>query len=574
MAKHPYLKPRPKRAGLHYVRFVPRRLQGPGRPTAIYRVLGEDRVEVERAYAMVHAEVEALFARWETETPTPVVVAVAEGLTPMSTSVLRRIIAEHRAEVLRADLDMRTAELEVARADPDSFVERLAKLYHGDDYYLMLAGDEGIEIDGLLAFHLHRVRKQKLEKLRAAMRLGDLTPVSGAAATVANKFNNEDRRHLMQALLDAEIGVLARIVASDTKLFDEVHAEVSAVRAETATPTAVVTWEDCINAWWRFHEAEKKPLDSRRQCRAFFEKFAKWVGKPPMEVTKQDVKRYRDERLTAGISPSTIKSRDITMLRVLFDRAAKEDILPIDFINPTKGVDVPKLSDTAPERVEPRGYNDHESYAILAAAEQEKDPLYRWVPLLMYYSGARVGEPVHLRPDDVRRDKDTGIWCWFPTQHEGERTQKTGFSGRPIPLHASMRDEFLSFVADKREARQKYLFFQDWNPRDQTSMRVGIAQEKPGKKSVERLREWVHKVAKKHGFKVGGVVGLEPNHGWRYRFETLCERAQISDDVQRWFTGHFAKDAHGNYKKPDAHTMAEALERFPNHRVKPSVRKD
>lgn len=558
-AKHAFLKYREGR-GWYYVRAVPRKLWAVGRVTPIQRALGAERSEVEKAYAREHADVEALFERWGTDEVKPSRPAAnIAPLTKVTPSTIRRIVAEHREATLQIDLDWRAAELEKARADPDAFYAAAGEAYRADDYYLMLAGDPDLSLDTLVGYHVHATRKAKLNALKREQQCGDFA--SGALASDA-AFDGDDQRLLMQARVNAEIGVLKKIADGDEHLFAAVKAEADEVRKEAKTARPVA-WNECIDAWEAFHKLKGGPGDQRHQIRAFLERFARWVKKPPNEVTREDVDAWCAMRLSEDeVTLKTVRSRDLPLLRSMYKRAIGKRILPRGFDNPATEIDLPELSRTAPKSVATRGFNDREATAILAAAEKESDPLYRWVPLLMNYSGARVGEPVHLRPEDVRRDDDSGVWCWWPTQHKGERTQKTGFSNRPIPLHPAIEKDFCAFVAQKKKERAKYLFFTDWNPRDKTNERRGVAKEKPGKKAIERLREWAHKVAKENGFQLGEKYGLEPNHAWRSRFETLCERAGISDDVQRWFTGHEARDAHGGYKKPDVRAMAAALAKF------------
>lgn len=491
-----------------------------------------------------------MFTRWESEAPQLPAPTTRVTLEKLTTTTLRRLIAEHKERVLEADLAWRSSELARARADVDAFYRESEKRNYDDAYYRMIVEDAA-EFDEEFAYDLHKRRRARLEKLRIAHRIGDLSALTTVTPAPVSIYDENDQRRLVGHLLSAEIDVLQKIDSSDEALFEKVRAEAEAVRIEKQNASA--TWEACIKAWEEFHAIKKGTESSRRQIRASLERFAKWVGKPPAEVTREDVRRWVDKRLADGLSLKTILSRDLAELKSMYKRAIGRGLLARGFEIPASDLDLPK----SPAAVVPtRGYNDDEAAAILSAAAKEADPLFHWMPVLQHYSGVRVSELTHLRPEDVRQVE--GVWCLCPTLHEDERTQKTGFSQRAIPLHPAIIDDFLAFVVQRKKQKATWLFIRD-------SSRQGVAKEKPAKKANERLARWVHKVTSAAGFKIGVKHGVEPNHGWRYRFGTLCERVGISDDVQRWFEGHSARDAHGGYKKPDVKAMWAALQKFPLH---------
>lgn len=556
-SNHPYLKQRPGYSNWYYSRWTPAHLQGPGRPK-IHNISlrTSDRALALKAYAKTHADVEATLTRWESEAPQPPAPTANGTLEKLSTTTLRRLIAEHKERVLEADLAWRASELDRARADEKSFADESLRRNHDDPYYRMMLEDAAFDEE--FAYDLHKRRRERLEKLRRAHRIGDLSEAALSEAMLTSPvrasiavYGEEDQRRLLGHLRSAEIDVLHKIDLHDEALIEKVRAEVEAVRVEKQNASA--TWEACIEAWEKYHSTKKGTESSRKQIRASLERFAEWVAKPPAEVTRDDVRRWVDKRLADGLSLKTISSRDLAELKSMYKRAIGRGVLARGFEIPASDLDLPKSPAAA---VPTRGFNDDESAAILSAAVEATDPLFHWVPILQHYSGVRVSELTHLRPGDVKQVE--GVWCFCPTLHEDERTQKTGFSQRAIPLHPAILDDFLAFVKRREKEGATWLFIR-------SSSRQGVAKEKPAKKANERLARWVHKVTQAAGFKIGVKYGVEPNHAWRYRFATLCERVGISDDVQRWFEGHSARDAHGGYKKPDVKAMWAALQKFPSH---------
>lgn len=81
-----------------------------------------------------------------------------------------------------------------------------------------------------------------------------------------------------------------------------------------------------------------------------------------------------------------------------------------------------------------------------------------WVPLVGLYTGARSGEIIQLRTEDVHTE--AGITYFQITDDDGEElTIKTAGSYRRIPVHKQLvKLGFLDFVAQRRRKKQKRLF--------------------------------------------------------------------------------------------------------------------
>ncbi len=344
------------------------------------------------------------------------------------------------------------------------------------------------------------------------------------------------------------------------------------VVAQTPTPPPAETsagpsWDALISAWEKRHEAADKQPTSRPQFRSAIERFAAWSKqKAPLDVVRADVKAYVAHRL-ASVSAATVRRSDITNLRRLYAVAVQEELLPAGFTDPTHGVEViaPSGTSLAAVAARRRGYTDAEANVILnAAATEHGDPLFRYVPLILAYSGARVAEIVGLRACDVvNRD---GIACLNITPEAG-RHVKTQHSIRHIPLHKAVIDAgFLEYAATKTGTDR---LFPVASPRsERTKARRGrtrrrgvvsdtsIAVLKPGKTSVERLRRWLRSLP---GIAIGKEHGVDPNHAWRHRLKTKARDAGIDGAIIDAICGHAPASVGAGYGEYSVKAKAAAL---------------
>jgi hypothetical protein len=164
---------------------------------------------------------------------------------------------------------------------------------------------------------------------------------------------------------------------------------------------------------WR-NEAEKlgRSASTIKGYGVVVRAFVKFLGHDDAaRVTPDDVLRYKDHRLAGGASAKTIKDSDLAALKAVFAFAVRNRRLSN---NPASEISMPR-SRRVQER--PKDFRDDEATAILAHAlthkrSRKEHPktaaAKRWVPWLCAYTGARVGEIVQLRKQDVRQDKKSG----------------------------------------------------------------------------------------------------------------------------------------------------------------------
>jgi integrase len=147
---------------------------------------------------------------------------------------------------------------------------------------------------------------------------------------------------------------------------------------------------------------------------------------------------------------------------------------------------------------------------------------FYWVPLLIYYTGARREEICKLRPDDFR--ELDGIAFIQIDETETGRVKNHG-SVRAIPLHRELiRLGLLDFVESCRRRGQDVIF---------PELRPTNKVQKFG--DVFYKRVWVNIRAK------GGLSPRADIHGTRHRFSTALKDQQVESEFRGDLLGHVGK---------------------------------
>ena len=291
-------------------------------------------------------------------------------------------------------------------------------------------------------------------------------------------------------------------------------------------------------------QAEAKPAPStletyQRAVRMFTERLG---HEDTARITKTDVLVFKDARIAAGISAKTVNDGDLSALRGLFNWAIANELMES---NPASGV---KAAGAKTQRTRSKSLSREEAKLILSASlstEKGREHLERWAgrrwaPWLMAYMGARVGEIVQLRRQDVF--KTDGIWCRNITPEAGR--VKTG-EARIVPLHEHLLE--MGFPEFVQSAPNERLFL--WR------VRKGTADIEAAKQQLQRFA--------REALGIQPNSGLQPNHAWRHTFKTIGFEAGIDERVLDAIEGHAPKSVGGRYGDVTPRAMAKALSRFP-----------
>jgi integrase len=183
-----------------------------------------------------------------------------------------------------------------------------------------------------------------------------------------------------------------------------------------------------------------------------------------------------------------------------------------------------------------------------AAPRAKFGQAWYWLPLLLYYTGARREELAQLKVIDVKQTD--GLWhlsiLATPDEDDGKRSVKTAGSRRLIPLHPDLLERgFLTYLESVPARGQLFPLLRP-DP-------SGYYGANFGKRWAAYLRETV-----------GLHSPASPAHGFRHTFKTLSRSVGIPEDVHDAITGHVGEGAVArDYGSMPLRRMAEEIERFP-----------
>lgn len=142
-----------------------------------------------------------------------------------------------------------------------------------------------------------------------------------------------------------------------------------------------------------------------------------------------------------------------------------------------------------------------------------------WVPLISLFSGARLGEIIQLRVDDIREDAGV-LHFLLADEHEDQRL-KTATSRRRIPVHPELVALGLVKLIEKRRKAGEARMFPD------------LPMGEDGYYSSPFSKFY-------SGFllKVGAKGKKTTFHSFRHNFEDACREADMPSEVMNTLQGH------------------------------------
>lgn len=144
---------------------------------------------------------------------------------------------------------------------------------------------------------------------------------------------------------------------------------------------------------------------------------------------------------------------------------------------------------------------------------------FYWVPLLLFYTGARREEICKLRPEDVY-EVDGIVYILIDFTEFGRL--KNDHSVRPVPLHNELlRLGFKEFAEECRNRKYDVLF---------PELRPTNPVQNFG--DVYYKNAWANMKAR------GGLTDDATNHGMRHRFSTDLKAKKVFSEFRRDLMGH------------------------------------
>ncbi|MBN9333008.1 phage integrase N-terminal SAM-like domain-containing protein [Devosia sp.] len=300
--------------------------------------------------------------------------------------------------------------------------------------------------------------------------------------------------------------------------------------------------------WWKEGERTGLSVSTKEAYTRAARQFSDFLGHDDANaVTNADIVRFKDFRLEQGKSAKTVKMGDLSALNALFTWG-------VDNHRVASHPGTVKLKVAKKTKTRPKGFTDDEATALLSAATayqptgKEPDQITeakRWVPWLLAYTGARVGEMAQLRREDVRHEN--GRWIIRLTPEAG--TIKTD-EYRDVVIHPHLVD--LGFPAFIEKAKPGHLFLKITRKGPEGVM--GALQT-----TKNRITNFVRTVITD--------MRVQPNHAWRHRFETTARNLGKRQDVTNAITGHSAKDVAGDYGEDEMAAQEEFFRNWPRFQI-------
>ena len=261
-------------------------------------------------------------------------------------------------------------------------------------------------------------------------------------------------------------------------------------------------------------------------------------------ITRPDAVRWKDH-LLQDKSPKTVRDFYVATARAAFSWAV--DNLHVKE-NPFAGMKVRFAKKTVNRE---KGFNDTEALEILKAARRYKGgkkehptmtAAKRWSPVLAAYNGARIGELMQLRKEDVR--ENGGIRFLRITPEAGSVKSR---EFRDVPLHSHVIAlGFWDFVKASAEGP---LFYKD-------GVRKGV--KPPAQIVGDRVASWVRSLKIIEG-------DVAPNHGWRHRLKSVGREIGMDGRVLDAIQGHAARTAGDDYGNVSLKAKQRAIEMLPTY---------
>ena len=166
-----------------------------------------------------------------------------------------------------------------------------------------------------------------------------------------------------------------------------------------------------------------------------------------------------------------------------------------------------------------------------------------WMPIILYYTGARVEEIGQLRRADIV--DAFGVPC-FKIQMGKEQSVKTAGSVRYVPIHSHILElGFMDFV----NTREVQLFAEKSVVNDKYAYNYG---------------RWWGRLIRKHGIR----KEVKPSHSFRHYFITQCRALDVREDTQNNILGHVPGSVPRRYGSYLIETSRVLIERIPRLELK------
>lgn len=289
--------------------------------------------------------------------------------------------------------------------------------------------------------------------------------------------------------------------------------------------------------------------------RRLLKEFAAFVGHDDAtQLTKSDIRRWRDKLIEAGSPKKTINDRYLASIKSVLNHGVKEFDLPSNVADGIRD----ERDNAAPEGS--KEYTLDQAKVILTATfsgttkdiEEAYQRAIFWVPWLCAYTGARVTEITQLRAERLLWQDDVPYLLITP---EDGSTK----SGRAwlVGIHKHLID--LGLI-DMIETIGKGPLFYAPYPEGTDLMRVAKHRATD---SSKRVNDWIKEV-------LGTDAPLgRPSHAWRHTFTTLSRVGDMDKEARDFMMGsRSTTDAREGYGQWPPVVLDREINKLPRIEVK------
>lgn len=272
------------------------------------------------------------------------------------------------------------------------------------------------------------------------------------------------------------------------------------------------------------------------------------------EVRKLSVSEqvtWAEKNNVPRLQPTTIQ-KNLTAIRVVLDFAFKwSSMVPTDlrigWENPCIGI---RQRDNRSEPIEVLPFEPDDIEVLfeperLRKFVRDQHPSRFWLPLLSFYTGARITELAQVTINEVVVQKDL-VYLIIHTKEDkkvpgDKKSLKNRYSIRNVPLHDNIiQIGFLDFIERVRTSGHSYMM-PDLNH------------------SLERR---AGKISSKFG-DYKKALGFETRehcfHSFRHGFKVLADRNGVNETLSKLMMGHYVEDVSGRIYGKTSRTRPDVL---------------
>lgn len=283
-------------------------------------------------------------------------------------------------------------------------------------------------------------------------------------------------------------------------------------------------------------------------------KFVKSSGhRNARDVTNEDVRKWRDELISEGLSPSKVNGKALAALSAVLTHAVREFGLPTNVASDIRD----RRDGPAPGK---KGYDMEEAKAILGAtfigspkdiSVPHKRALF-WVPWICAYTGLRVTEITQLRGVDVQADGDTPYLFITPEAGSTKSGRAWMTAVHPHLVELGLLDMF-------KEVGDGPAFYVPYPDGIELTKLTGKPRSQ---EAGVRVGNWI---TEELGIP---APGGKPNHAWRHLFTSLSRKHDMDKQHRDFMLGSGPEDAREGYGDFPPSALAREITKLPRFDVK------